>query len=66
MQGIKLILLLLECGPEFFNVLLLEGLLFHFLNLGLELNNSPLKLITLSLELRDLELLCLHFRLQDL
>ena len=51
MQSIKLILLLLECGPEFFNVLLLEGLFFHFLNLGLELNNSPLKLITLSLEL---------------
>ena len=66
MQGIKLILLLLKCGPEFFNVLLLEGLLFHFLNLGFELDDSPLKLITLSLELRDLELLCLHFRLQDL
>ena len=63
---IELILLLLEGGSEFFDILLFKSLVFDFLNFSFQLNNASFECVALSSELRYLELFGLNFRFQDL
>ena len=66
LEDVELALFLLQRGFDLLNLSVLQEFVPHLLHLGPQVTYSPLQLVPLNRELRDLDLLCLVLLFQAL